>query len=65
MIKLSRRKLIVSGLTATAGASGLAAAARLAQEYGLVPPDHGGMYGFGETLTYASQRLVTLRSLAR
>ena len=65
MIKLSRRKLIVSGLTATAGASGLAAAARLAQEYGLVPPDHGGMYGFGETLTYASQRLLTRRSLAR
>ena len=65
MIKLSRRKLIVSGLTATAGASGLAAAVRLAQEYGLVPPDHGGMYGFGETLTYASQRLLTRRSLAR
>jgi len=65
MIKLSRRKLIVSGLTATAGASSLAAAARLAQEYGLVPPDHGGIYGFGETLTYASQRLLTRRSLAR
>jgi len=65
MIKLSRRKLIVSGLTATAGASGLAAAALMAQEYGLVPPDHGGMYGFGETLTYASQRLLTRRSLAR
>ncbi len=65
MINLSRRKLIVSGLAATASASGLAAAARLAQKYGLVPPDHGGIYGLGETLTYASQRLLTRHSLAR
>ena len=62
---ISRRKLIVSGLTATAGASGLAVAARLAQKYGLIPPDHGGIYGLGETLTYASQRLLTKHSLAR
>lgn len=62
---ISRRKLIVSGLTATAGAAGLAAAARLAQKYGLVPPDHGGIYGPGETLTYATQRLLTRHALAR
>jgi len=62
---VSRRKLIVSGLAATAGASGLAVVARLAQKYGLVPPDHGGIYGLGETLTYASQRLLTRHSLAR
>lgn len=62
---MTRRKLIVSGLAATAGASGLALAARLAQRYGLVPPDHGGIYGLGETLTYASQRLLTRHSLAR
>jgi DMSO/TMAO reductase YedYZ molybdopterin-dependent catalytic subunit len=62
---ISRRKLIVSGFAATAGASGLAAAARLAQKYGLIPPDHGGIYGLGETLTYASQRLLTRHSLAR
>src|ERR1700675_3824138 len=62
---ISRRKLIVSGIAATAGASGLAVAARLAQRYGLVPPDHGGIYGLGETLTYASQRLLTKHSLAR
>jgi len=65
MINFSRRKLIVSGLAATAGASGLAVAARLAQNYGLVPPDYGGIYGLGETLTYASQRLLTRHSLAR
>jgi DMSO/TMAO reductase YedYZ molybdopterin-dependent catalytic subunit len=65
MNKISRRKLIVSGLAATAGASGLYAAALLAQKYGLIPPDHGGIYGLGETLTYASQRLLTRHSLAR
>lgn len=50
----SRRKLIGAG----AGISGLAVAARLADRYGLIPPDHGGIYGIGETLTYASQRLL-------
>jgi len=65
MINLSRRKLIVSGLATTAGASGLVVAARLAQKYGLIPPDHGGIFGLGETLTYASQRLLTRHSMAR
>ena len=64
--RLTRRKVITTGLTAIAGASGLAAAARLADQYGLIPPDHGGLYGVGETLTYASQRLLMSRhSLAR
>jgi DMSO/TMAO reductase YedYZ molybdopterin-dependent catalytic subunit len=62
---LSRRKLITTGLAAAAGVSGLGVAARIAQKYGLVPPDHGGVYGLGETLTYASQRLLTRHSLAR
>lgn len=65
MNKLSRRKLITTGLATAAGASGLAVAARLADRYGLIPPDHGGLYGVGETLTYASQRLITSHSLAR
>ena len=65
MTDISRRKLIIGGLAATAGVSGLALAARIAQKYGLVPPDHGGIYGLGETLTYASQRLLTRHSLAR
>jgi DMSO/TMAO reductase YedYZ molybdopterin-dependent catalytic subunit len=64
MSDLSRRKLIVTGLAAT-GVTGLGVAARLAQKYGLVPPDHGGIYGLGETLNYASQRLLTRHSLAR
>lgn len=65
MSNISRRKLVTTGLAATAGVSGLGVAARLAQKYGLVPPDHGGIYGIGETLTYASQRLLTRHSLAR
>ena len=40
-------------------------AARLAQKYGLIPPDHGGIFGLSETLTYASHRLLTRHSLAR
>jgi DMSO/TMAO reductase YedYZ molybdopterin-dependent catalytic subunit len=65
MSNFSRRKLITTGVAAAAGVSGLGVAARLAQKYGLVPPDHGGIYGLGETLTYASQRLLTKHSLAR
>jgi len=65
MRKLSRRKLITAGLTAAAGVSAVGVAAKLAQKYGLVPPDHGGLYGPGETLTYASLRLLTRHSLAR
>jgi DMSO/TMAO reductase YedYZ molybdopterin-dependent catalytic subunit len=62
----SRRKLITTGLVTAAGASGLAVAARLADRYGLIPPDHGGIYGVGETLTYAGQRLLMANhSLAR
>src|ERR1700747_712528 len=65
MINLSRRKLIVSGLATPAGASVVAVAARRAEGYGFIPPHHGGIYGLGETLTYASQRLLTRHSLAR
>jgi DMSO/TMAO reductase YedYZ molybdopterin-dependent catalytic subunit len=65
MSTISRRRLITTGLAATAGATGLAVAAKLAQRYGLIPPDSGGLYGAGETLTYAAQRLLTRHSLAR
>jgi len=57
--------MITRGLAAAAGLSGLAVAGRIADRYGLVPPDHGGIYGPGETLTYAAQRLLTRHSLAR
>ena len=65
MSKFSRRKLITTSLAVTAGASGLAVVTRVAQRYGLIPPDAGGPYGPGETLTYAAQRLLTRHSLAR
>ena len=65
MTKVSRRTLITTGLTAAAGASGIAVAASLARRYGLIPPDCGGIYGPGETLTYAAQRLLTRHSSAR
>ena len=65
MSAISRRTMIRRGLAAAAGLSGLAVAERIADRYGLVPPDHGGIYGPGETLTYAAQRLLTRHSLAR
>ena len=65
MNQISRRKLITTGLAAAAGATGLVAADRIARRYGLIPPDHGGIFGPGETLTYAAQRLITTHSLAR
>lgn len=59
---MTRRKLI----TSASGAAGLAVAAELANRYGLIPPDWRGVYGPGETLTYAAQRILTSHhSLAR
>jgi len=65
MSLISRRKLIYGGVAAAAGVGGLATAEHLAKRYGLVPPDAAGIYGPGETLTYACQRLLTTRTPAR
>ncbi len=65
MSQISRRKLITTGLAMAAGASGVAVAATLARRHGLVPPDSGGIYGPGETMTYAAHRLLTRHSRAR
>ena len=65
MNPISRRKLITGGIAAAAGVSGLAAADRLAQRYGLIPPDGRTLFGAGETMTYAAQRLLSRHSLAR
>jgi DMSO/TMAO reductase YedYZ molybdopterin-dependent catalytic subunit len=51
MSEYSRRGLILSGAGIAGGT--------------LIPPDSGGIYGPGETLTYAAQRLLTGTSLAR
>jgi len=66
MSRMTRRTAMIGGLSAVAGLGGLSLAARLAGQYGLVPPDSGGLYGVGETLTYAAQRMLTSgHSLAR
>jgi DMSO/TMAO reductase YedYZ molybdopterin-dependent catalytic subunit len=62
---ISRRKLITMGAATAAGAAGVVEATRLARRYGLVPPDGGGLFGPGETLTYACQRLLTVHRPAR
>ena len=64
--RLTRRTFLTAGLATAAGASGIGAAIRYADRFDLIPPDHSGAVGIGETLTYATQRLLTSRhSLAR
>ena len=65
MSEISRRKMIAWGAGTVAGAAGLGIAARLAKRYGLLAPDGGGIYGPGETLTYACQRVLTSHAAAR
>lgn len=63
---VTRRKLITTGLAGAAGLAGLAVAERVADRYGLIPPDCGGIWGMGETLNYATQRvLMSYHSMAR
>ena len=61
----SRRRWMTKAIGAAAGASGLAVAAKIADQYGLIAPDHGGLYGPGETLTYGAHRLLARHALAR
>jgi DMSO/TMAO reductase YedYZ molybdopterin-dependent catalytic subunit len=65
MNRISRRNWIAGGLGTAAAASGLTVAAKLARRYNLIPPDAGTLYGPGETMTYASQRILTEHALAR
>ena len=63
-MSVSRRKLI-TGSVVGVGLTGIAAAARTLDRFGLLPPDAGGLYGPGHSLTYAAQRLITRHSMAR
>jgi DMSO/TMAO reductase YedYZ molybdopterin-dependent catalytic subunit len=65
MSPITRRKLLTGGAVTVAGLAGLAAADRIARRHGLIPPDGGGIYGPGETLTYAAQRVIGKHALAR
>ncbi len=63
---LSRRRFLKAGVATAASVTGLAAAVKIADRYGLIPPDSGGIWGPGETLTYAMQRfLMSHHSMAR
>jgi DMSO/TMAO reductase YedYZ molybdopterin-dependent catalytic subunit len=64
MTLLSRRALLTAALAA-AGGSAVGGAGALGRRFGLVPPDAGGFYGPGETLTYAAHRLIGRHALAR
>ena len=65
MTNISRRNFITTGLAVAAGATGIGVAVKAARHHGLIPPDAGGLYGLGETLTYAAQRLLTRHAMAR
>jgi DMSO/TMAO reductase YedYZ molybdopterin-dependent catalytic subunit len=56
---VTRRRFIktVAGVSVLVPAA--VVTARLADRYGLLPPDHSGLFGIGSSLTYASQRLLT------
>ena len=65
MSPISRRRLLTGGALSVAGLAGVAAAGRIAERYGLIPPDAGTVWGAGETLNYATQRLLARHALAR
>jgi len=63
---LTRRRFMKRIVTASAAVTGSGAAFSLAKRYGLTPPDDGGLFGVGETLTYAAHRALLYRQpLAR
>jgi DMSO/TMAO reductase YedYZ molybdopterin-dependent catalytic subunit len=65
--KLSRRKFITRSVMTVGGAvTGLAVSGRIADRHGWLAPDHEGILGIGEALTYGSQRLLMAsHSMAR
>ena len=66
MKRIARRTFLRAGISSIAGVAGIGGAIFAARRGGLVPPDHGGLFGIGETLTYGAQRLlVSGQTLAR
>lgn len=55
---ITRRRLMTTGLTAAAGFVGLEAAARIADHYGFLSPNHSGLFAAGEAITYGAQRIL-------
>lgn len=64
MSKVTRRTFVAAGVTAAVAAVGTAAVAA-GRRFGLVPPDARGIYGPGETLSYAAHRVLGRNALAR
>ena len=63
---VSRRKWLKAGAATAAGAAGLGTTLKIANHYGLIPPDCGGIWAAGVTMTYAAQRmLMSGHSMAR
>ena len=65
MKPLTRRRFLTTGIVTVAGAAGLYGAERIANRYGLIPPDAATWYGPGETLDYDVQRIFGRNALAR
>lgn len=65
MKSLTRRRFLTAGLVTAAGAASLVGAERIANRYGLIPPDAATWYGPGETLDYDVQRIFGRHALAR
>jgi DMSO/TMAO reductase YedYZ molybdopterin-dependent catalytic subunit len=64
--RLTRRTILRAGLASAVGVAGIGGAIYAARRGGLVPPDHGGLFGIGHTLTFGAQRLLVSRqTLAR
>jgi DMSO/TMAO reductase YedYZ molybdopterin-dependent catalytic subunit len=55
---LTRRRMLTRTVTASVTAAAAGVGVLAAKRYGLVPPDHTGLFGIGETLTYAAQRAL-------
>jgi DMSO/TMAO reductase YedYZ molybdopterin-dependent catalytic subunit len=56
---VTRRRFIKTAAGVSVAVPAAVVTARLADRYGLLPPDHSGLFGVGSSLTYASQRLLT------
>ena len=64
MRSMTRRTFVATGVTAAVALVGTALTTA-ARRFGLVPPDAGGIYGAGHTLSYAAHRVFGRHSLAR
>jgi DMSO/TMAO reductase YedYZ molybdopterin-dependent catalytic subunit len=58
MKDIARRRLLATGISAAIGATVGRSLYHVASHNALIPPDHGGIFGVGETLTYAAQRVL-------